>query len=226
MDLKKYLEEHFEYKKFLTGQEEVIISILSEKDTLIVMPTGAGKSLCYQLPALLMDGVAIVVSPLISLMKDQYDSLMKINYPATFINSSLTIEEYTERLFATKNGQYKLIYIAPERLNSDNFLKLLKELKISFIAVDEAHCISEWGHDFRPAYLNIAKALSCINFSHIVALTATATPDVREDIINALNMSEPNLLIKGFDRPNLSYFTEYTSQRKQKVLKIIKALEN
>ena len=222
MKLTKHLEKYFGYKKFLTGQEEVIESILNKQDTLVVMPTGGGKSLCFQLPAMLMDGAAIVISPLIALMKDQYDSLIKINYPVTFINSSLTMEEYTERIIATKNEQYKLIYIAPERLSDNNFLRLLYGLKISFIAVDEAHCISEWGHDFRPAYLNIAKALTNINVSHIVALTATATPDVQSDIISALDMTSPNLLVKGFDRPNLSYFTKYASNRKEKMLEIIR----
>jgi ATP-dependent DNA helicase RecQ len=229
MELTEQLEKYFGYKKFLTGQEEVIQSILNKKDTLVVMPTGGGKSLCYQLPALLMDGVAIVISPLIALMKNQYDSLIKIKYPATFINSSLTIEEYTDRMVAAKNEQYKLIYIAPERLNNDYFLRLLIDLKISFLAVDEAHCISEWGHDFRPAYLNIAKVLLPINISNIIALTATATPDVQNDIISSLNMSAPNLLVKGFDRPNLSYYTKYSNnneQKKEEVLEIINKTKN
>jgi ATP-dependent DNA helicase RecQ len=141
--LKNNLEKYFGYKEFLQGQEEVINSVLAKRDTLVVMPTGGGKSLCYQLPALLMNGVALVISPLIALMKDQYDSLIKLGYPATFINSSLSKEESIERIKSALSGEYKLIYIAPERLNSDYFLGILSEINISFLAIDEAHCISE-----------------------------------------------------------------------------------
>lgn len=219
--LKKYLKQYFGYSEFRKGQEEIIQSVLDKKNMLVVMPTGGGKSLCFQLPALLMQGTALVISPLIALMKDQYDSLEKNDFPATYINSSLSFEESSDRISRAINGEYKLIYIAPERLGNEYFLKILSKLTISFLAVDEAHCISEWGHDFRPAYLNIAKALDNISISHVVALTATATPDVQQDIIQALNMKNPELVVTGFDRENLSYITENTVKKIDRVVDII-----
>ena len=224
--LKDYLKKYFGYAKFKKGQEEIVESVLNQNDTLVVMPTGGGKSLCFQLPALMMQGTAIVISPLIALMKDQYDSLEKNNFPATFINSSLSFEESSERINKALNGEYKLIYIAPERLANEYFIKTLAKLTISFLAVDEAHCISEWGHDFRPAYLNIANALANIQISHIIALTATATPNVQRDIVDSLCMKNPKLMVKGFDRENFTYITENTTKKIARITDIIAKTKN
>ena len=188
------------------------------------MPTGLGKSLCYQLPALLLDGVAVVISPLISLMKDQYDSLVKINYPATYLNSSLSLAETRERRLLIESGDVRLVYVAPERLLSDSFVSLLSDINISFLAIDEAHCISEWGHDFRPTYRNILPLLRKVEVPSVVALTATATPDVQRDIVSVLDMSSPNVIVSGFDRPNLRYHTEYTSKKIDKVDRVLSIL--
>ena len=170
------------------------------------MPTGGGKSVCYQIPALLLPGTTIVISPLISLMKDQVDALNKLGIPAAFINSSLDYAEVEERFFRARRGQYKLLYVAPERLESQRFLALLGSLDVSLVAVDEAHCVSHWGHDFRPSYLSIASMLQELNSRPVVAaFTATATPEVRQDIVGLLRLSDPDVYITGFDRPNLSF---------------------
>jgi ATP-dependent DNA helicase RecQ len=218
------LNEYFHFNSFRPGQREIIQSIIEHNNTLVVMPTGGGKSLCYQLPALMLNGTAIIISPLIALMKDQHDALMDLNFPATYINSSLSMEESSERLRSVINGDYKLVYIAPERLANEYFLRILEQLNVSFLAVDEAHCISEWGHDFRPAYLNIAKALQSVNIPNVVALTATATPEVQQDIITALGMENTAVFVKGFDRANLIYNTENISkvaQKNERILEII-----
>jgi ATP-dependent DNA helicase RecQ len=220
------LEKYFGYGEFRPGQEEVINSILSGSDTLAVMPTGGGKSLCYQLPAILMKGTAIVISPLIALMKDQVDALEKNNIPSTFINSSLDWDELKIRLERAERGQYKLLYIAPERLESNRFLEMIRNLNISFLAIDEAHCISEWGHDFRPAYTNITKIFDYIPQITIGAYTATATPDVQADIVKVLKLKEAKKFIKGFDRPNLTFITEEIKDRHKRVLEIIKGIKD
>jgi ATP-dependent DNA helicase RecQ len=212
-DLRAELKKYFGYDNFRNGQEEIIRSVLECNDTLVVMPTGGGKSLCYQLPALVMPGTALVISPLIALMKDQVDALQKAGRPATFINSSLQQHEIESRLHDARLGKYKLIYIAPERLESKRFIAHLKQVKISFLAIDEAHCISEWGHDFRPSYLNISEALSELPKFPVIALTATATPEVRHDIVTSLEIPGAKKFIRGFDRPNLSYITEDTSNK-------------
>ena len=177
------LNEYFGYDVFRTGQQEIINSIVSGKDTLVIMPTGGGKSLCYQIPALMLPGTAIIISPLIALMKDQVDGLLERNIPAALINS--TVSQHDQQIIARDivNGRIKLLYISPERLQNPQFMAFLRTIEISFIAVDEAHCISEWGHDFRPAYTSISNAFRDLGKRPpIIALTATATPEVKEDI--------------------------------------------
>ncbi|MFA6393494.1 MAG: RecQ family ATP-dependent DNA helicase [Patescibacteria group bacterium] len=206
------LKVYFNYDHFRPGQERAISAALEGKDALIIMPTGGGKSLCYQLPALIMDGLTIVISPLIALMKDQVDSLQRRNIPATFINSSLTPEESARRLGEAKTGAVKLLYIAPERFYNADFMVALKDLKVSLFAIDEAHCISEWGHDFRPSYMKLWSAISAVGRPSssagrppVIALTATATPEVREDIKKQLKMENPASVVTGFSRPGLQF---------------------
>jgi ATP-dependent DNA helicase RecQ len=199
------LKIHYGFNYFRPGQERAIESVLSGKSTVVIMPTGGGKSLCYQLPALVLDGVTLVISPLIALMKDQVDSLEKQGIPATFINSSISQSKAYERLEKVKNGFYKLLYIAPERFYNKEFMEALVGIKVSLFAVDEAHCISEWGHDFRPSYLKLREVIEYLNRPTVLALTATATPEVREDIIKQLSLNNPEVIVTGFARPNLQF---------------------
>lgn len=199
------LKIHYGFSSFRPGQERAIDNILSGKSTVVVMPTGGGKSLCYQLPALVLEGVTVVVSPLIALMKDQVDSLEKAGIPATFINSSITPAETNDRLEKVKNGFFKLLYIAPERFYNREFMEALAGIKVSLFAVDEAHCISSWGHDFRPGYLKLRDAIKYLGNPTVLALTATATPEVRIDIVKQLNLEKPEAVITGFARPNLQF---------------------
>lgn len=200
------LKKYYGFQSFRKGQKEVIESILAENDTVAVMPTGSGKSICYQIPALIFPGVTIVISPLISLMKDQVDALTEMGIAATFINSSITQQELRHRLDETASGRYKLLYVAPERLNSARFIRLLNRLEISMLAVDEAHCVSHWGHDFRPSYLNISKIINQLDYRPVVsAFTATATPEVKADISRQLEMNDVNVFTSGFDRENLTF---------------------
>ncbi|MBO0959827.1 DNA helicase RecQ [Neobacillus sp. MM2021_6] len=213
------LESHFGYSSFRKGQEQAIHSVLDGSNTICVMPTGGGKSICYQIPALVLPGTTIVISPLISLMKDQVDALIQVGIPATFINSSLSYSEANKRINEAKQGKYKLLYIAPERLESYEFVEDLRSMEIPLVAVDEAHCISQWGHDFRPSYRHIQQMVNNLpQRPNVLALTATATPRVREDICQLLNIDERNTIITGFERENLS-FSVIKGQDRQKFLK-------
>ncbi|MFH0955727.1 MAG: RecQ family ATP-dependent DNA helicase [Candidatus Falkowbacteria bacterium] len=204
-ELLELLKIHYGFNSFRLGQEKVIDNILTGRSTIVIMPTGGGKSLCYQLPALVLDGVTLVISPLIALMKDQVDGLHKIGIPATFINSSISVAETANRLEAVKQEQYKLLYIAPERFYSSEFMAALKQVKVSLFAVDEAHCISQWGHDFRPSYIKLKGAIEALGNPTVAAFTATATLEVRDDIIKQLGLTAPSLVITGFARPNLQF---------------------
>jgi len=198
------LKQYFGFNGFLEGQEEVITEITTGRDGLVVMPTGGGKSLCYQVPALCFGGVTLVISPLIALMKDQVDALQHRGIPATMINSTLSWPEQKDRLDAMRRGEFKLVYVAPERFRAESFLNALRDVEVSLFAIDEAHCLSQWGHDFRPDYLRLGKALEAIGRPQCVALTATATPVVRQDILHVLGLNQPFERVSGFARPNLS----------------------
>lgn len=223
IDSKIVLKNFFGYDSFRTGQEEIVNQILMGKDVLGIMPTGAGKSICYQVTALMLPGVSIVISPLISLMKDQVDSLNAMGIPATFINSTLSASEYAGAVQNILYDVYKIIYIAPERLNSSSFIDILKSINISMITVDEAHCISQWGHDFRPTYREIANVISTLKKRPIVsAFTATATDIVRDDIINLLKLQKPYVLTTGFDRANLTFSVEYPISKRKFITDFVK----
>src|ERR1051325_1591098 len=222
--LKSALQEHFGFKSFKGHQEAAIKSVLAGKDTLIIMPTGGGKSLCYQLPAILTKGTAIVISPLIALMKNQVDLVRGYSSKETiahFLNSSLNKQQMKEVRDDVVQGHTKLLYVAPESLTKKENIAFLKDVEISFVAVDEAHCISEWGHDFRPEYRRIHEMMEMIGQRPpIIALTATATPKVQSDIIKTLRLEKPNVFISSFNRPNLVYEIK-PKGKKENVLKFI-----
>jgi len=228
IDLKENLNDslhnYFGFSSFKGKQKEIVLSVLSETDTFVIMPTGGGKSLCYQLPAMMMDGVAIVISPLIALMKNQVDSIRAYSQTddvAHFLNSSLTKTQIRKVKGDILEGKTKLLYVAPETLTKAENIEFFKSVCISFVAVDEAHCISEWGHDFRPEYRRIKIMVDAINANvPIIALTATATPKVRSDIIKTLNLQEPNVFISSFNRDNL-YYEVRPKQKKENTLKNI-----
>jgi ATP-dependent DNA helicase RecQ len=210
------LKEHFGYPAFRAGQEAAVESVLSGRDTLVVLPTGGGKSLCYQVPALILPKLTVVISPLISLMKDQVDALEARGLPATFVNSTLTPSQVSDRLSRAVRGDVKLLYVAPERFDFGTTAERLRDSGVSLLAVDEAHCISEWGHDFRPSYLRIATVREKLGWPPTVALTATATPHVRTDIVTQLKLDNPTTIITGFDRKNLSYHVVPTKTDRDK----------
>lgn len=226
-DAQTLLKKYYGYENFRPGQDEIIKHILNREDCLGIMPTGAGKSICYQIPAMLLSGVTIVISPLISLMKDQVDNLNEIGIPATYINSTLTDLEYSQTIENILYNVYKIIYVAPERLNSDVFINLLNKLDISMITIDEAHCVSQWGHDFRPSYREIANVILNLKKRPIVsAFTATATQIVKDDIINLLQLSSPFTLTTGFDRKNLNFSVEISENRKDFIIDFLKNNKN
>lgn len=210
------LKETFGFPSFRQGQERAIEAVLSGRDALVIMPTGSGKSLCYQVPALVLPGVTLVVSPLIALMKDQVDSLSLRGVPVTFINSSLSAEEQWSRLRELEQGAYKIVYVAPERFRQKSFRSALSKIKLSLLAIDEAHCISQWGHDFRPDYRKLKDVRTQLGQVPTIALTATATPEVQNDIASELDMRDPERVITGFDRPNLELRVEKARGESQK----------
>lgn len=199
------LKQYFGYDRFRPLQEEIISNVLAKNDSLVIMPTGGGKSLCYQLPALQLHGLTLVVSPLIALMKDQVDGLKAIGIRAEFLNSSLTFAEMERVRGAALQGELKILYVSPERLALDSFKALLNHLSVSLVAVDEAHCISEWGHDFRPDYMHLGEVRRSMPDVPFIALTATATPKVRDDIVNQLGLKSPQRFVASFNRENLNY---------------------
>ncbi len=205
LDARAALKDHFGYPAFRPGQEAAVESVLAGRDTLVVLPTGGGKSLCYQVPALMLPKLTVVISPLISLMKDQVDALTARGLPATFVNSTLTSSQVSDRLSRAMRGDIKLLYVAPERFDFGTTAERLRDAGVSLLAIDEAHCISEWGHDFRPSYLRISSVREKLGNPPTVALTATATPHVRRDIVDQLKLDAPLTIITGFDRKNLTY---------------------
>lgn len=213
---RQILQKFYGYEDFRPGQKKVVESLLNKNDTVAIMPTGAGKSICFQIPALLFEGVTLVISPLISLMKDQVDSLRQLGIAAVYINSSVSKAQLYKDLQNISAGFYKIIYIAPERLTSEYLPDSFKNLNISMVAVDEAHCLSQWGHDFRPSYRNILNFTNSLRIKPIISVfTATATPEVKTDIINLLGLKQPNVFVTGFDRPNL-YFSVLRGEVKDK----------
>lgn len=227
MKAKGVLQKYFGYESFRPGQAEVIDHVLNGGNALVVMPTGSGKSLCYQVPALLLSHVTIVVSPLIALMKDQVDQLQLRRIPVTLINSSLSAEEQNQRIRDIENGEYKIVYIAPERFASQSFNAMLSQIKISLFAIDEAHCISQWGHDFRPSYLRLHEVVKRLGQPPVIALTATATKQVQADIVDQLHTPKIKTFVSGFDRPNLKLLCAALSeeQKQRELLRVLPTIK-
>ncbi len=218
------LKQYFGYDSFRPGQDELISTVLSGRDVLGVMPTGAGKSVCYQIPAMMLNGITLVISPLISLMKDQVNALKQTGIPAAYINSSLSMAEADEVISVAEHGLCKLLYVAPERLTVPSFLNFARDADISMVTVDEAHCVSQWGQDFRPSYLKIPGFIEGLPKRPVVsAFTATATARVREDISEMLGLTDPFVRIAGFDRPNLYFSTMRPHSRKKDLLRLVRA---
>jgi ATP-dependent DNA helicase RecQ len=223
-DARKALRASFGYGDFRPGQTQAVESVLAGRDTLVILPTGGGKSVCYQVPALLLPGLTVVVSPLISLMKDQVDALEARGIAAAFINSTLTATQIADRIARAQRGELKLLYVAPERFDAGSTADRLRHIGVSLLAIDEAHCISEWGHDFRPSYLRIREVRERLGEPPTIALTATATPEVRTDIAKQLELRDPAVVITGFDRRNLHYHVESTPTERDKDAALIAAL--
>nr|WP_010681068.1 DNA helicase RecQ [Acetivibrio cellulolyticus] len=221
------LRRYFGYSSFRQGQEKIIESIMNGFDSLGIMPTGGGKSLCYQIPALLMDGTTIVISPLISLMKDQVEALNNLGISSAFINSSLEWRELEHQLRLARKGEFKLLYVAPERLESERFINMLESITVSMVAIDEAHCVSQWGHDFRPSYLKLAQFLKQLpNRPVVTAFTATATERVKQDIIKLLELKTPKVFVTGFDRSNLFFSVRKGANKLDYVVKYLESHNN
>ncbi|NNG27403.1 MAG: RecQ family ATP-dependent DNA helicase, partial [Ignavibacteriaceae bacterium] len=216
--LKETLRKYFGFEAFRGGQQEIIDTILDSKNVLAVLPTGAGKSLCYQIPALISDNFSIVISPLIALMKDQVDSLNNREEVAAFINSTMDFNESEKVLQKIAFGKIKLLYIAPEKLENIKFAKRIRSLCPSYLFVDEAHCISEWGHNFRPSYTKIKDFIGYASIKKVAAFTATATPEVVKDIVAQLQFNEPQIFVRGFERENLHLNVLFPKNKKQKCL--------
>ena len=206
----------FGLREFRPAQHEIIEAVLRREDVLCVMPTGSGKSLCYQLPAIMGEGISLVVSPLIALMKDQVDSLRDLGIAADFLNSSLTVQQQMDCLDRLVRGECRLLYVAPERFRSQRFLEIIKQQQLLLYAVDEAHCISEWGHDFRHDYARLGEFRAQLGNPPTIALTATATPDVQQDIIRQLHLRDPRVFVAGFKRDNLHYAVETCTSKQDK----------
>ena len=220
--LREKLKELFGYTTFRGNQEVVIKNILDGKNTFVIMPTGAGKSLCYQLPAMIKDGMAIVISPLIALMKNQVDQLNAYGINARFLNSTLSKSEITRLKKDCINGEIKLLYVAPESLNKEEYIEFLLKTNVSFVAIDEAHCISEWGHDFRPEYRKIKTMIAQLGSMPVIALTATATPKVQIDIQKNLQMEDADIFVSSFNRKNLYYEVRPKKETKKQLIKFLK----
>jgi ATP-dependent DNA helicase RecQ len=227
MQKEQLLKQHFGYSSFLQGQEALIDRILSGQDVLGIMPTGAGKSLCFQIPALMFSGITLVVSPLISLMKDQVLAMVEAGIPAAYINSSLTPAQMSKALANAKSGKCKLIYVTPERLHTPDFLAFAQRADISLVAVDEAHCVSQWGQNFRPGYLEISAFIDLLSARPVTAaFTATATSKVKEDILSLLSLKNPFILVTGFNRPNLYFEVRRPKDKFAETIAYLKANRN
>ena len=227
MDKLSVLQDYFGYTGFRDGQDQLIDAVLSGRDAFGIMPTGGGKSICYQVPAVLFSGLTFVISPLIALMRDQVLALKEAGIPAAYINSSLSSEQIRTVFANIRAGKYKIIYVAPERLGTESFLRLVNEVRIDFVAVDEAHCISQWGQDFRPSYLKIVDFVKTLHRRPVVAaFTATATEEVRRDVVRILEMRDPVCVVTGFDRPNLRYEVVQGGKKGGELLKLLQSRNN
>ena len=224
MTKEEILKTYYGYDAFRPGQEAMIDALLAGRDALAIMPTGAGKSVCYQVPALLLPGITLVVSPLVSLMRDQVTALVQMGVPAAFLNSTLTYRQYLLALDRARDGWYKIIYVAPERLETEGFRAFAQAADISLVAVDEAHCISQWGQDFRPSYLNIPDFVASLSKRPpIGAFTATATPEVRDDIRRLLQLERPAMVTTGFDRENLYFEVQEPRSKQTALLELVRS---